>query len=170
MRIWVDADACPAVIKDILYRASERLQIPRTLVANKPLRIPPSRFIRTEPWAVTISLLLSYVTCSALNSMTCSASSGAALVSTGAAAGCWSGCGVVVCATAIVGASASGSAVHQAYLLRKNQSRLFTLFQAGQAYCTLAGSPQSALRLAPLPRSRVGPKGRTHQTNFQDFP
>ena len=47
MHIWVDADACPAVIKDILYRASERLQIPLTLVANKPLRIPPSRFIRT---------------------------------------------------------------------------------------------------------------------------
>ena len=40
-------DACPAVIKDILYRAAERLQIPLTLVANKPLRIPPSRFIRT---------------------------------------------------------------------------------------------------------------------------
>jgi len=47
VHIWVDADACPAVIKDILYRASERLQIPLTLVANKPLRIPPSRFIRT---------------------------------------------------------------------------------------------------------------------------
>ena len=47
MHIWVDADACPAVIKDILYRAAERLQIPLILVANKPLRIPPSRFIRT---------------------------------------------------------------------------------------------------------------------------
>ena len=46
MRIWVDADACPAVIKDILYRAAERLKIPMTLVANKPLRTPPSRFIR----------------------------------------------------------------------------------------------------------------------------
>ena len=47
MHILVDADACPAVIKDILYRAAERLQIPLTLVANKPLRTPPSRFIRT---------------------------------------------------------------------------------------------------------------------------
>ena len=46
MRIWVDADACPAVIKDILYRAAERLKIPLTLVANKPLRTPPSPYIR----------------------------------------------------------------------------------------------------------------------------
>jgi uncharacterized protein YaiI (UPF0178 family) len=47
MHIWVDADACPAVIKDILYRAAERLEIPLTLVANAPLRIPLSPFIRT---------------------------------------------------------------------------------------------------------------------------
>lgn len=47
MHIWVDADACPAVIKDILYRAAERLEIPMTLVANKPLRVPGSRFVRT---------------------------------------------------------------------------------------------------------------------------
>ena len=46
MHIWVDADACPAVIKDILYRAAERKQIPLTLVANKLLRTPPSKFIR----------------------------------------------------------------------------------------------------------------------------
>lgn len=46
MHIWVDADACPAVIKEILYRAAERLQLPITLVANKPLRTPASRFIR----------------------------------------------------------------------------------------------------------------------------
>ena len=45
MHIWVDADACPAVIKDILYRAAERLQVPMTLVANKPLRTPRSPFI-----------------------------------------------------------------------------------------------------------------------------
>ncbi len=46
MHIWVDADACPAVIKEILYRAAERLQLPITLVANKPLRTPSSRYIR----------------------------------------------------------------------------------------------------------------------------
>ena len=47
MQVWVDADACPATIKEILYRAAERLEIPLTLVANRPLRTPPSRFIRT---------------------------------------------------------------------------------------------------------------------------
>src|SRR5207245_2254629 len=46
MHIWVDADACPAVIKDILYRAAERAKIPLTLVANKLLRAPPSPYIR----------------------------------------------------------------------------------------------------------------------------
>ena len=45
MKIWVDADACPRVIKEILYRAAERTQVPLTLVANKPLATPPSRYI-----------------------------------------------------------------------------------------------------------------------------
>lgn len=47
VHIWVDADACPAVIREILFRAAERLQIPMTLVANRPLRTPPSRVIRS---------------------------------------------------------------------------------------------------------------------------
>ena len=46
MHIWVDADACPAVIKDILFRAAERLKLPLTLVANRLLRVPPSPHIR----------------------------------------------------------------------------------------------------------------------------
>ena len=46
MHIWVDADACPAVIKDILYRAAERAKIRLTLVANKLLRTPASPYIR----------------------------------------------------------------------------------------------------------------------------
>lgn len=46
MQMWVDADACPAVIKDILYRAAERRKVPLTLVANQALRIPRSPFIR----------------------------------------------------------------------------------------------------------------------------
>ena len=46
MHIWVDADACPAVVKDILYRAAERKQIKMTLVANQFLRPPPSPWIR----------------------------------------------------------------------------------------------------------------------------
>ena len=47
MQIWVDADACPKVIKDILYRASARPRTQLTLVANQPLQIPPSKYIRT---------------------------------------------------------------------------------------------------------------------------
>lgn len=47
MRIWVDADACPGVIREILYRAAERMKVELVLVANRPLRTPPSRFIRT---------------------------------------------------------------------------------------------------------------------------
>jgi len=43
MKIWVDADACPAVIKDILYRAAERAGVTLILVANRNLRIPNSR-------------------------------------------------------------------------------------------------------------------------------
>ena len=46
MQIWVDADACPGVIKEILFRAAERAQISMTLVANQFLRTPPSRFIK----------------------------------------------------------------------------------------------------------------------------
>ncbi|MHC4637162.1 MAG: YaiI/YqxD family protein [Planctomycetota bacterium] len=46
MKIWVDADACPVVIKDILFRASERTGVELTLVANRPVRIPPSRCIK----------------------------------------------------------------------------------------------------------------------------
>ncbi|HRH80860.1 MAG TPA: YaiI/YqxD family protein [Thiobacillaceae bacterium] len=47
MHIWVDADACPAVIRDILFRAAERVRLPLTLVANNPPRTPPSRYINT---------------------------------------------------------------------------------------------------------------------------
>ncbi len=46
MKIWVDADACPVVIKDILFKAAERTKVQMTLVANRPVRIPPSKFIQ----------------------------------------------------------------------------------------------------------------------------
>jgi uncharacterized protein len=46
MKIWVDADACPVVIKEILFRAAERARVQVTLVANQPVRVPPSRFVR----------------------------------------------------------------------------------------------------------------------------
>jgi len=45
MQIWVDADACPNVIKEILFRAAERVQIPLILVANTTLRTPPSPYV-----------------------------------------------------------------------------------------------------------------------------
>lgn len=47
MQIWVDADACPVVIKEILFRAAERTMITTTLVANQLIRVPGSRFIRS---------------------------------------------------------------------------------------------------------------------------
>ena len=47
MQIWVDADACPVVIKDILFRAAARAQVPLTLVSNMTLRTPSSPFIAT---------------------------------------------------------------------------------------------------------------------------
>jgi len=46
MHIWVDADACPAPVKDILYRVAERVPVDVTLVANQLLRVPGSRHIR----------------------------------------------------------------------------------------------------------------------------
>jgi len=46
VQLWVDADACPAVIKDILFRVADRLKLPLTLVANRLLRVPPSPYIR----------------------------------------------------------------------------------------------------------------------------
>lgn len=51
MKIFVDADACPVVIKDIIFRAAERTQTHTLLVANQLVRVPPSRFIS----AITVS-------------------------------------------------------------------------------------------------------------------
>jgi len=45
--IWVDADACPRVIKEILFRAADRVGVPVTLVANQALQVPRSRYIRS---------------------------------------------------------------------------------------------------------------------------
>ena len=47
MKIWVDADACPVVIKDILFRAAQRTETLLTLVANQTMRVPASDFVRT---------------------------------------------------------------------------------------------------------------------------
>lgn len=45
MKIWVDADACPAVIKEIIIRAAERRKIITTFVANQPIKLPPSQVL-----------------------------------------------------------------------------------------------------------------------------
>jgi uncharacterized protein YaiI (UPF0178 family) len=45
MRIWIDADACPKAIKEILFRVAERAQVTVVLVTNQPLRLPESSFI-----------------------------------------------------------------------------------------------------------------------------
>ncbi|WP_148714058.1 YaiI/YqxD family protein [Chitinolyticbacter meiyuanensis] len=50
MQIWVDADACPRVIKDILFRAAERTAVRTTLIANQLLAVPPS------PWIVALQV------------------------------------------------------------------------------------------------------------------
>jgi uncharacterized protein YaiI (UPF0178 family) len=47
MQIWVDADACPVVIKEILFRAAKRVEVQTTLVANQELQVPGSDFIDT---------------------------------------------------------------------------------------------------------------------------
>ncbi|MFM7122205.1 MAG: YaiI/YqxD family protein [Fluviibacter sp.] len=46
MKIWVDADACPIAIKEVLYRAANRAKVFVTLIANQMLRVPPSPWIR----------------------------------------------------------------------------------------------------------------------------
>jgi len=61
MHIWVDADACPAVVKDILFRAAERAQIPVILVANQALRAPPSAYIRSVQVAAGFDVADNYI-------------------------------------------------------------------------------------------------------------
>ena len=46
-KIWVDADACPKVIKEILYRVADRVPVMVILVANQPLQVPRSPYIHT---------------------------------------------------------------------------------------------------------------------------
>ena len=47
MKIWVDADACPVVIKEIIFRAAKRTSTHTMLVANQHIRVPPSPFIKS---------------------------------------------------------------------------------------------------------------------------
>ena len=59
--LWVDADACPGVIKDILYRAAERARLPLVLVANQLLRHPPSPWIRAVQVAKGFDVADNYI-------------------------------------------------------------------------------------------------------------
>jgi len=47
VKVWVDADACPVVVKEILYKAADRTGVQLTLVANQPLHTPSSSNIKT---------------------------------------------------------------------------------------------------------------------------
>lgn len=47
MQIWVDADACPVVVKEILFRAADRTKTLVTLVANQYIRVPNSEYVKT---------------------------------------------------------------------------------------------------------------------------
>ncbi|MEO1880999.1 MAG: YaiI/YqxD family protein [Methylococcales bacterium] len=45
MKIWIDADACPVVVKEVLFKAAVRTHVQITLIANQYIRTPPSRYI-----------------------------------------------------------------------------------------------------------------------------
>lgn len=60
-QIWVDADACPRAVKDILFRAAERVRVRVTLVANQPLQVPGSRYIRSIQVAAGFDVADNYI-------------------------------------------------------------------------------------------------------------
>lgn len=62
MQIWVDADACPNVIKDILFRAAKRVEVQTTLVANQELQVPGSPFIDTVQVRAGLDVADHYIT------------------------------------------------------------------------------------------------------------
>jgi uncharacterized protein len=59
--IWVDADACPVPVKEILFRAAERVGMAVTLVANQPIKTPPSKYIRSVVVAKTFDAADHYI-------------------------------------------------------------------------------------------------------------
>ncbi|NER79508.1 MAG: YaiI/YqxD family protein [Leptolyngbya sp. SIO1D8] len=61
MQIWVDADACPKVIKEILFRAAKRVEIKTTLVANQELQIPASPYIDAVQVKAGLDIADSYI-------------------------------------------------------------------------------------------------------------
>lgn len=63
MSIWVDADACPKVIKEILFRAANRKKISMILVANQPIFVPSSPFIKTVKVSSGFDVADNYIVC-----------------------------------------------------------------------------------------------------------
>ena len=60
-QIWVDADACPKVIKEILFRVADRVCVPVILVANQPIQVPRSRHIRSIQVAAGFDVADNYI-------------------------------------------------------------------------------------------------------------
>ena len=61
MQVWVDADACPRIIKEILYRAAMRTETSLILVANQPLQTPISPFIKKLRVAAGFDMADNYI-------------------------------------------------------------------------------------------------------------
>lgn len=61
MKIWIDADACPKIIKEVLYRAANRTKICLILVANQPLTTPPSIYIKKIQVAAGFDVADNYI-------------------------------------------------------------------------------------------------------------
>lgn len=61
MHIWIDADACPRAIKEILFRAAQRVQVPLVLVANRAVQVPRSRWIETVRVAAGFDVADQYI-------------------------------------------------------------------------------------------------------------
>lgn len=61
MQIWVDADACPKVIKEILFRAAKRVAVKTTLVANQELQVPASPYIDAVQVKAGLDVADSYI-------------------------------------------------------------------------------------------------------------
>jgi uncharacterized protein YaiI (UPF0178 family) len=65
VKIFVDADACPSAVKDIVVRAAERLGVSAVFVANKNIRLPPSRHVSTVRVAMGLDVADGYIAKSA---------------------------------------------------------------------------------------------------------
>ncbi len=61
MQIWVDADACPNAVKEVLFRVAKRLQVPVILVANQYLKTPPSPYISAVQVAAGFDVADNYI-------------------------------------------------------------------------------------------------------------